>query len=620
MSRRRSSPRRVLLLLLAFTLAPACHRKDEKQPTGKPKSRHLIVLHTNDLHDHLEDVDGVGGFARLASAVASRRAAAGDRPVLLLDAGDFSMGTPYTLLGPSQAPALVLMGQIGYDAITIGNHDLDWGPAGLAESIASAREHGFDVPIVCSNARFDAERPGDDSLARLRDQGALRAKVVETVGDGLRVGIIGLLGPDAYDVAPDAAPLSFDRSMKEHAERAQKLVDELREVDRVDVVIALAHEGCAPTGEGEACELGRAVHGIDLIVGGHTHVALESPVTAGGAAVVQTSSAGEWLGEVELEIDAKGAVTVVRHAPVRLDDAVVEVPEIGGRVAEYRALLDERLSSYKLGAGASAVSLSRDRALVESAFEVEHAAFREDAIGDLVTDAYRFSVAECAPTSRPEVAIEATGLIRDALRPGADGALRFSDLFQVLPLGRGLDGVVGYPLVTYHLTPRDLRAGLEIAALAANVHMPKLAKYFLQTSGLVTRYRSSALMFQSVQSMALEKGRKLDREDEVSCVRVVSSLRVGELLSTVEKLSHGRLHMTPREADCKTPVSDWRAHLVDADPTTEGVQELKAWHALVRYVASREDRDGDGIPDLPESYRHPQGRFESLTSTPLSEQ
>lgn len=605
------------LALTGFVTASACGRGAKDKPGEHAKPRRLVVLHTSDLHDHIEADGDAGGFARLAAAVADRRKAAGDAPVLLVDAGDFSMGTPFTLLGPRAAPQLVLMGAMGYDAIAIGNHDLDWGPDGLASMLARAREQGFDVPIVCSNMRFDEAEPGDDAVAELHGEGAIRAKLVANLPGGLRVGIFGLLGPDAFDVSPDAAPLVFDRSMKEHTASAQKIVDELRENDRVDVVIALAHEGCGPDGAGEACELGRTVEGIDLIVGGHTHLALEKPVTAGSTTVVQAGSYAEWLGEAVLELDAEGAVTAVGHSLLHLDEGVREERGVAERIATYRKALDEHLASYSLGSKGKRRPLRHEEVVAETAFEVGHEAFREDAIGDLVTDAYRMIAGELDPKTPPAVALEATGLIRDALRPGADGGLRFDELFRVLPLGRGFDGEVGYPLVTYHLTPRDLRAGLEIAALAANMRMAKLAKYFLQTSGLRARYRSDAPMFQSVQSIALDRGGALDLADQKTCVRVVSSLRVGELLGTVEKLSRGTLQMTPLEADCKTPVSDWQAHVVDADPETEGVQELKAWHALMRYLATREDRDRDGIPDLPAVYREAQDRFGVMSaSTP----
>jgi len=599
-----------VLLLCAVT--SACKRGSKSEAKAEAGPRRLVVLHTNDLHDHLAGNGTVGGFARLATAIGERRKAAGTTPVLLVDAGDFSMGTPFTLLNPSAAPQLVLMHHLGYDAIAIGNHDLDWGPDGLATMLDRARASGFDVPLLSANATFDADDPGDDALAALRSAGLLRDKLVETLPGGLRVGLFGLLGPDAYDVSPDAKPLAFDSTMEAHAASAQRVVDDLRRNDGVDLVIAVAHEGCAPDGTGEACDLGRAVDGIDLIVGGHTHGALEKPVTAGRTAVVQTSSAGEFLGEVVLEVAGDGAVSVVGNSLVRMDERVREDSAVAQRVAAYIELLDKKLGAYALGAGAKARRITYDQTIAESDFAVGHEAFREDPIGDLVTDAYLRVAGDLAPAARPVIAIEATGLIRDGLQPRPDGSLRFADLYRVLPLGRGPDGEVGYPLVTYHLSAVDLRAGLEIAALAANMKMAKLVKYFLQTSGLRARYRTGAPMFQSVESIALASGEKLDLKNDTRCVRVVSSLRVGELLTTVDKLSRGMLRMVPREADCKTPVTDWQAHLVDADAEAEGIQELKSWHALLRYTAGLPDLDDDGIPDLPPVYRRAQDRFAAV--------
>ena len=246
----------------------------------------LIILHTNDLHDQLMawgpsadfspatagDDTTQGGFSRLAALIQRERAAATGTPVLLLDAGDFLMGSLFSWLGPTEAPALTLMQRMGYDALTLGNHELDWTPDGLAGVLAAAVDRGFSSPLLATNLVFP---PGAaTNLEAFATAGRIRRKLVKTMANGLKVGIFGLLGEGAAANAPLAGPLTFGDAVA----TASALVQELRQQDDVDLVICLSHGGVDETGAGEDAALAAAVPGIDVIIGGHTHVALSPPV------------------------------------------------------------------------------------------------------------------------------------------------------------------------------------------------------------------------------------------------------------------------------------------------------------------------------------------------------
>ena len=125
--------------------------------------------------------------------------------------------------------------------------------------------------------QFSSTDPGDDALAALvQGTGALRAKLVKTVG-GLKVGMFGLLGANAVQVTPQARPLTFEPLAK----AAARMVRELREVDHVDLVVALSHSGIDAQGHGEDADLAAAVPDIDVIVSGHTHDVLPQPAKVG---------------------------------------------------------------------------------------------------------------------------------------------------------------------------------------------------------------------------------------------------------------------------------------------------------------------------------------------------
>src|SRR5262249_27156885 len=149
---------------------PADVPADSRTPDAGTQTFQVVLLQTNDLHSYLEghhpeldytpattgDDGTSGGMSRLARRISDARTAAGTTPVLLLDSGDFSMGTAFELLLTTQATELTEMGKLGYDAITLGNHELDWTPAALASALQVATANGFAVPIVASNLKLDA--------------------------------------------------------------------------------------------------------------------------------------------------------------------------------------------------------------------------------------------------------------------------------------------------------------------------------------------------------------------------------------------------------------------------------------------------------------------------------
>ena len=294
-----------------LALCVACSGRLHVSHPLPPPVEHFVILHTNDLHSHLQghapepdytpgttgDDATVGGFSRLATVAGSARAAAkaAGKPVLLLDAGDFMMGTPFSLLGTSQAAELKLMDALGYDATTLGNHELDWTPKGLAAILQAAKMAGVKLPILASNLKFDAKSPDDDALEAFKDPGPIKTKIVKTIGH-LKVGIFGLMGSDAAAVTPTAKPLTFE----DIATAAARVTADLRNNDKVDVVVALSHAGIAADGTGEDQVLATKVPDLDVSVSGHTHDVLKAPVKVGKTLIVTAGEFGEHLGQLEL--------------------------------------------------------------------------------------------------------------------------------------------------------------------------------------------------------------------------------------------------------------------------------------------------------------------------------
>ncbi len=586
-------------------------------PPPLPVTQDLIILHTNDIHSYLMGASPeadytpattgadatLGGMARLASAVAMARAAAkaaNNTPVLLLDAGDFMMGSLFETISASAAPELAMMHTLGYDATTIGNHELDWGPDGLALILQAAITNGTSIPIVASNMLFNPGDPGDDNLQALATAGVISTKLVKTVGS-IKVGIFGLLGSSAAEVAALKAPLTFTKI----ADASAQMVADLRNNDQVDVVIALSHSGIYSDGTGEDADLATNVPGIDVIVSGHSHDTLSAPVQIGNTLIVTAGCYTSYLGDLHLTI-TKGAkagdaatVAMAGYTLHSIDDQIAGDAPTQTAVESYVASVDQAFA----GTG-----LSYRQVVGETSFDLPLPVSAEAPVGNLVTDAYRTVTAALQPDAPPAIAIEGDGQIRSDIVKGKTGLIWFADLFRVLPDGIGPDQKPGYPLVTFYLNAKDLASGLEFDA--AQEVVPR--DFFLQASGLSATYDLTRPAFARVTGLALTTAagpQPLDPTDTTTCYKVVTTNYVAGFLGLVASQTGNLLSVTAKEADCATPIADPTTRFVDADPTTDGVQELKGWQALLQYVSGFPDTNGDAIPDVPAAYAATQGRI-----------
>jgi 5'-nucleotidase len=624
---------RAWIPLLATALAAAAcgHDKPATSPDGATGDggdaaveaggppQKLVILHTNDIHSHLmgfapeadytpaspNDDATRGGMARLAAAIGAAKAsaAAAGTPVLLLDAGDFMMGTLFQLLATTASPELTFLHQLGYDATTIGNHELDWTPHGLAGILQAAVANHAQLPIVASNMNFSATDPADDDLAALAAAGVIQPKLIEMVG-GLKVGFFGLIGADAVQVTPQAKPLTFDPIDV----AAARMVKELRETDQVDLVIALSHSGIDHTGHGEDAVLASKVPGIDVIISGHTHDTLEQPARVGNTLIVTAGAYTAYLGELALTVTPSGtpgaqpAVTVDSYTLRPIDDTSAGDAPTQAAVDAYIAGVDTALTPS---------GLAYKKVVASTAADLPLPVQQEAPVGNLVTDAYRAITAAVQPTAPPALAVDANGQLRASIVAGKTGKIWFADLFRVTPLGIGPDQVPGYPLVTFYLNAKDIRSGLELDAAPEVVPDQE----FLQVSGVKVTYDRSRPLFGRVTSLKLVTPggeQALDLNDTTTCYQVVTTSYVAGLLGLVESVTSKLLSVTAKASDCATPV-DPTTRFVDADPTMAGVQELKHWQAVVKFVSALPDANGDGVPDVPAAYASPQGRIVEVT-------
>ena len=585
--------------------------------------REIVFLHTNDLHSHLEGIGPdadyspgtrnddatLGGFARLAALVARERAAetAPNRSVMLLDAGDFSMGTLFHLLEPTHSPELTLLGELGCDATTLGNHEFDWGPAQTARIVGASDGR---VPVLATNLAFDAANPGDDALAALASQGRIRRWMVKTLPNGLRVGIFGLMGINAATVVPQAAPVTFANPVAAAAEAVAAL-----RAQGVDVVVALSHSGVtANPATSEDPIIATLVPGIDVIVSGHSHTLLTEPIAVPHADgrttwIVQAGEFGQHLGRLRLRVFRTKVPEMREYESIPVDDTVAGDPGIQNLVEIYRYMISLAISP-----------LSADQVLAETPFPVTRGPYgvvAESAMGNLVSDGMRAgaSAATVPLGQRPvDFAFESSTLVRDPILPGKSGLIQVSDAFRLFPLGAGPDGLPGYPVVTFYLSAPEIGQILEASATLGTMISED---FFLQVSGLRYTWNPAAGPFQHVVS--IDAGDELhgyqafdSSPSNPTLYRVAANLFLSSFIAQLGPLSSGVLSIVPKDANGQ-PLASFAGAIVDRNPATSVLEEMKEWQALVGYLGALPDSDGDHIPNLPVLYAQPLGRIRTGT-------
>ena len=308
---------------------------DSLKGLAKEGKQVFTILHANDMHSNfigvgpssdytplsLNDDATKGGYSRLAALIAQRRQEMEKLgPVLVLDGGDWSMGTAIAAATRELGAELQLMARMGYDTTTIGNHEFDLGPDGLGSAIGKAAAAGMIPTIVASNTDVNANEPRLVALKQLVQEQVIRRYIVIERG-GLRFGIFGLIGYDAFKYAADPGGAVF----ADPIETAKKTTSLLRNQESVNVVIALSHGGVVKGDDGqfkgEDVKLLQAVPGIDIVIGGHTHTALTKPLLVNGRPVVQAGRYGEGLGELTVSLSG-GKVKVESYRLISVEDTI----------------------------------------------------------------------------------------------------------------------------------------------------------------------------------------------------------------------------------------------------------------------------------------------------------
>ncbi|MGD0783752.1 MAG: bifunctional UDP-sugar hydrolase/5'-nucleotidase, partial [Candidatus Aminicenantales bacterium] len=468
--------------------------------------------------------------AKIATLVRAEREAGPDR-TLAVDAGDFSMGTLFQGLFVREAAELKLMGGMGFDVSTLGNHEFDFHLAGLAGALGVARSGDGALPaLVASNIVLGKGVEAGDARA-FADYPVRDFLVLER--GGLRVGLFGLMGLGAADDSPFMAPAV----VADPIVQARRVVEVLRNREHVDVVIALSHSGtAAEPSASEDFRLADAVPGIDIIVSGHSHTVLVRPIARGGAIIVSAGAQGEYLGRLEVAWSKSGGLRLVSYALRPVTPEIPDDPKILAAIAEYQSSID-RDYLRPLGFSFDQVLAENDRPM-STPGEME-GRDAETGLGDLITDSFREAVRKAEGPAYDPIAlvVEPSGSIRDTILPGP---VTVESAFRVLSLGWDDSQGPGYPLVALYLRGREIRRLIEVSPSIG----PRKSGAYLQFSGVHFRSNPHRMLFERAYDVSiLQADGSYAPLEPGRLYRVCTNYYTGLMVDYISRASHGILRM-----------------------------------------------------------------------------
>jgi 5'-nucleotidase/UDP-sugar diphosphatase len=586
------------------------------------EEKKFTILHTSDEHSTLSPIpltdykkdqsnSTLGGFARWATKVKQIRAQKGDEPVLLFSSGDIMGGSPFAwLILQKKSHELEIMQKIGYQAMTIGNHEFDYGPDILAEYLSRAgyADGQPDMSIIISNLNIP------DTLA-LKKIKFLPYKIY-TLSNGVKVGVFGIQGKSAFSLAPAAG----DVTIFDQFEIGNKTVEAIKK-EGADVILMLSHSGIE-----EDKEMAKKIKGLDIILGGHDHINTEKPLFVNNTIIVHSDYYLRHFGELELAFDTETKKIKLlndENGTPFLHALSADIPEDSTVASMIQTSTDELntfLTSYTNG------QFNRiDTTIIVSAFDVaKDAEYKETTIGNFVSDAMRLEGSKIIG-ERIDIAIQGNGVIRGDIITGeldsTKGQFSLFDMLTLTGLGAGPDHSAGYPMVSCYLTEKEIFNVLEVTAMMSQVYGDM---FFLQVSGLKYTYDPGKSLWlkipilntpipatMAVKSVFLYKGEGAQdnsdnyielKRDGDRLFHVVTDYYLAKFLPMVGKVLP-KLEISFKNKDGKkVSLDDCVVHQKDG-------KEFKVWQAVSMYAQE--------LKQMPTIYKDTQNRITKEEGIPL---
>ena len=584
-----------LLVLLTIAIP-------QMDAVAEQQGNKVDIMFLHDTHSHLNSfttVEGtetvtMGGFARIKTLINAQKTQ--NPETLLLDAGDFSMGTLVQVVYEEEAAELRMLGELGMEATTLGNHEFDYKAEGLSNMMNSALNSGDTLPaMLLCNMDWDAMKAAglteDQQLIwdAFENYGVKDYLVVEK--GGVNIAVIGVFGKDAEDCVAQC-PVIF----KDPVEAVKETVEEIKAKEDVDMIVCISHSGTSEDEDKSEDEiLAKEVPDLDLIISGHTHTKLEEPIRHGNTYIVSCAEYGKYLGNLTMTQNAAGRWNIAEYELIAVTTEIAQDTETQTVVDKFMSLVDEKYLAQFGYTKDQVLTTNEVQFVQQKDVEDKHTELN---LGSIIADAYAYAVdsLDTGDDNLVMMAVAPAGTIRDTYPLGD---ITVENVFNSFSLGIGEDGIPGYPLISVYLTGEELKLAAEIDASVSD--LMKTAR--LYTYGLYWHYNPNRIILNKTTEVFIvdRDGNRIELEDD-KLYRVVTDFYSSQMLGGVTDMSYGLLSLVPKFAD-GTPIERYEDAVIKVDG-----KELKAWQAIAMYMESFEDTDGDGVPNVPQTYAVQEGR------------
>ncbi len=571
-------------------------------PLANAAGESVDIIFTSDIHSHLKSFQTifegeyreVGGLAKIKTAIDSVK---GEKPdALVLDGGDFSMGTIYHTLYESQASELRMLGDIGVEATTFGNHEFDFGSEGLSNMLNVAMDSNETVPqlLIC-NVDWD----GQLNLAGVRQvKGAFDRYEVKPFTyiqkGGVNIALIGVFGKDALNSAP-----SCELKFRDPIEAVRETVAYIKNEGKADMIVLISHSGLGTdattdemgenlytSGKSEDELMAKNVPDLDVILAGHSHTIVKQSLLYGNTHIIGCGEYSEYLGHASFLRRADGRWDMASYSLIPMTENVPEDEAVLGHLAEYEKIIDEDYLKQ--------FDLSHDQILCTNPYRFDtvknvYDNHTESNLGNLLSDSFRIQASK-ALGEPVDVAVVPAGCIRETFPVGD---ITVDDAFTSYSLGKGADGVVGYPLLRFYMTKKDLKTVAEVDGTLSEI----MRNARLYTSGAGFSYNPHRIIMNRVSDIWLDTVNGREELEKDRLYSVVADMYAVQMIAAVKSVSKGLIVIEVRDEN-GNPVTDLNTLIIHEQDGTE----LKAWEAIAKYMEGFED----GV--MPAKYEGHEGR------------
>lgn len=451
----------------------------------------LTIMHTNDTHANLDKAPNRATLIKQIRAEKPNN--------LLLDAGDVFSGTLYFNTFEGQAD-LPLMNLMKYDAMTFGNHEFDLGSSERGHKSLAEFVEGAEFPLVAANVDF----AGDANMAGLQNKvytadynnGEIYNGVIKEI-DGEQVGIFGLTTEETASIS-SPGEIKFSN----YIEAAQEAVEAF-EAEGVNKIIALTHIGFDDSPEFDNDQLlAKAVKGIDVIVGGHTHKKLDEPFIYNGntepTVIVQANEYNKFLGQLDVTFDEQGVITSQTGILHDVNDkAIVPDAEAAAILAPFSKDVEEVKNQSTEATAAVFLNGGRNAGGVRAS---------ETNLGNLITDGMLATAKKIDPDT--VMAVQNGGGIRASINVGD---ITVGEVLTTMPFGNAL--------AIMNITGAELKSALEHSVR----QFPAENGGFLHVSGLQFSFDPALPAGSRVTEVNVKNGKKLTPLDLKKSYKVASN-------------------------------------------------------------------------------------------------